>query len=108
MYLLYFSVKLVPFVSIPGLPIFDSLNDDKLKQMIQMNTTTGKPMCGVCKKDFVNRSYTLEHIKSKHVTAELLSCPYCNEKSFRTKTYRNNHIYQQHKELHRMSKFMKQ
>ena len=85
---------------------FKDLDDEKIKQLVKLNTDSGKPFCALCKKEFANKFKTFEHIKTIHIGRKDVCCLYCSE-AFTTVTLRNLHIYKLHNEQHQLAKLIK-
>ena len=102
---LYESYQL-PWQIFPGVPSLSDLDDNQLKAMIQTSSATGRAMCGICLKEFYNRSSAFIHIQAVHVAKRSVKCFYC-PKTFKTKNCRIKHITKYHAEAHRINKLIK-
>ena len=89
-----------------GSPSLPDLSDDQIKQLIQTSATSGKPICGICLKEFVSQTSAFDHIKAKHGGKATHQCLYC-PLFFITAHRKTIHISQKHREAHRMNKLLK-
>jgi len=96
---------LFPFVPFSGL-ILDDLDDEQMKKLIKIDTSSGNPACGICLKEYRSRRATFDHLRAAHTEKSIHKCFYCS-KAFKTKHIRSMHMCRKHGEVHRANQLLK-